>query len=326
MLHLLGQLARAWPDRRPIAARTVTTKSTTVGTIGKAGANIMSLYVQDQWQIGDRLTLNLGVRTENENVPTFRPEIQETRSSSGSPTRSRRASALRSTSRVTVVRSCMRATGATTTGRSTRSRAARSAAISGASSTARSTTRTIRSTRTTTTHPAVTSGGTAADCRDRRVPSSINNVDPDLKPMSQDSYSAGFDFEVNPRTVATIHYVHNNLIRTIEDLGGLVNGDEVYVIGNPGEGRTETSSGIGITADAGRSHAEAEAAVRRGRVRHQPSFLEQLVRQREPDHQPALRQLRWSGELGRNPHADDRRRRRRRLSSRRATPSVRAAT
>ena len=40
-----------------------------VGTIGKAGANITSLYVQDQWQIGDRLTLNLGLRTENENGP-----------------------------------------------------------------------------------------------------------------------------------------------------------------------------------------------------------------------------------------------------------------
>ena len=35
-----------------------------LGTIGKAGANIISLYIQDQWQIGDRLTLNLGVRTE----------------------------------------------------------------------------------------------------------------------------------------------------------------------------------------------------------------------------------------------------------------------
>ena len=27
--------------------------------------------------MGNRLTLNLGVRTENEKVPTFRPEIQE---------------------------------------------------------------------------------------------------------------------------------------------------------------------------------------------------------------------------------------------------------
>jgi hypothetical protein len=56
--------------------------------------------------------------------------------------------------------------------------------------------------------------------------------------MSQDSFSAGFDFELNPRTVATVHYVHNNLNRTIEDLGALVNGNEVYLLGNPGEGTT----------------------------------------------------------------------------------------
>ena len=38
--------------------------------------------------------------------------------------------------------------------------------------------------------------------------------------MSQHSYSAGFDFDVNARTVATIRYVHNSLIRTVEDLAG----------------------------------------------------------------------------------------------------------
>ena len=89
---------------------------------------------------------------------------------------------------------------------------------------------------------------TASGCRDRRA-TSIENVDPDLKPMSQDSYSAGFDFEVNPRTVATIHYVHNNLVRTIEDLAGIVDGDEVYVIGNPGEGITANHARVGVTAD-----------------------------------------------------------------------------
>jgi hypothetical protein len=73
------------------------------------------------------------------------------------------------------------------------------------------------------------------NCRDRRVPS-FDTIAEGIKPMSQDSTSAGFDFELNPRTVATIHYVHNNLNRTIEDLGALVNGNEAYLIGNPGEG------------------------------------------------------------------------------------------
>ena len=45
------------------------------GVQGEAGANIMSLYVQDQWTIGDRLTLNLGLRAEDEAVPSFREGV-----------------------------------------------------------------------------------------------------------------------------------------------------------------------------------------------------------------------------------------------------------
>ena len=43
----------------------------------RAGSNIHSLYVQDQWSVNNRLTLDVGLRTENEVVPTFRPDIQK---------------------------------------------------------------------------------------------------------------------------------------------------------------------------------------------------------------------------------------------------------
>ena len=46
-----------------------------IGTKGATGANILSLYAQDSWQIGSRLTLNLGIRTESEDIPSFRPDI-----------------------------------------------------------------------------------------------------------------------------------------------------------------------------------------------------------------------------------------------------------
>lgn len=41
------------------------------GTSGKASSKNQALFAQDSWQIGNRLTLNLGVRIENETVPSF---------------------------------------------------------------------------------------------------------------------------------------------------------------------------------------------------------------------------------------------------------------
>ena len=40
-------------------------------TQGDVSVNNIGLFLQDSWTIGRRLTLNLGVRTENEKVPTF---------------------------------------------------------------------------------------------------------------------------------------------------------------------------------------------------------------------------------------------------------------
>ena len=47
-----------------------------LGTSGRAAANIVHLYAQDQWTVGN-LTLNLGVRLENEKIPSFRPDLQD---------------------------------------------------------------------------------------------------------------------------------------------------------------------------------------------------------------------------------------------------------
>lgn len=75
--------------------------------------------------------------------------------------------------------------------------------------------------------------------RDRRVPN-FDSTDPEIKPMFQDSTSIGLEYQVGRNSALGVHYIHNDLGRTIEDLGGLVNGDEVYVIGNPGEGALGT--------------------------------------------------------------------------------------
>ena len=192
--------------------------------------------MQDQWQLGDRLTLNLGIRTEDETIPTFTPGSHRTTRidfSFGDKIAPRIGASydLFGTGRAKLYGSYGRYYDWT------KYELARGSfggdiwciyyrAIDDPN---------VPLTANLSNMPGRDLWRTPGGCRDRRG-LDFENVDPDIKPMSQDSYSAGFDFEVNPRTVATVHYVHNNLVRTIEDLGGLVDGNEVYVIGNPGEG------------------------------------------------------------------------------------------
>ena len=41
------------------------------GTVGLASSTNSAIYVQDSWQPTARLTLNLGLRMEKEDVPSF---------------------------------------------------------------------------------------------------------------------------------------------------------------------------------------------------------------------------------------------------------------
>ena len=85
-------------------------------------------------------------------------------------------------------------------------------------------------------------------CRDRRVPSFQDEIDPEIRPMSQDSLSLGFEHQLNRDSVLTVHYIHNDLRDTIEDIGFLnAQGDEGYLIGNPGRGSTAVQFATGAT-------------------------------------------------------------------------------
>ncbi len=63
----------------------------------------------------------------------------------------------------------------------------------------------------------------------------MTGVDPNMKPVQGRELTAGIDHELNPTTSLKLRYVHKWLVRTIEDLGTFINGEEVYLIGNPGE-------------------------------------------------------------------------------------------
>jgi hypothetical protein len=61
-------------------------------------------------------------------------------------------------------------------------------------------------------------------------------VDPDVKPYRQSEYTFEFQREVMRSTVFTARYLYRNLDETIEDAGVPTAAGEAYVIGNPGKG------------------------------------------------------------------------------------------
>ncbi|MCS7041810.1 MAG: TonB-dependent receptor [Bryobacteraceae bacterium] len=72
-----------------------------------------------------------------------------------------------------------------------------------------------------------------------RIPSNDPNdftVDPNLKPMKQRMFDIGYDYSLTSTLVASLRYTNRRLIRTIEDVGTLGPQGEIYYIANPGFG------------------------------------------------------------------------------------------
>ncbi|MBA2353492.1 MAG: TonB-dependent receptor, partial [Acidobacteria bacterium] len=68
-----------------------------------------------------------------------------------------------------------------------------------------------------------------------------NSVDPDLKPFKQQEAVIGFERELGSQMAASVRYVHKQVDRAIEDVGALdATQNEIYTISNPGFGRSAT--------------------------------------------------------------------------------------
>jgi hypothetical protein len=216
------------------------------GTHGSTGANQNYLYIQDHWRIHPRVTLSLGLRTEKEVIPSFRRDVQDTAFSFGFADKmAPRLGAswdVHGDGKLKVYGSYGRffdwvkyelARGTFGGDYWT----IRYRALD---------TTDVFSLNGNNTPGANLWNSTPGSFRDRRVPG-FQNIDPNIKPMGSELINAGVEYQLNSKTVVAARYVHNNLRSTIEDLGVLVNGDEVYKYANPGEGIASITPTSGLT-------------------------------------------------------------------------------
>jgi Carboxypeptidase regulatory-like domain/TonB-dependent Receptor Plug Domain len=216
-----------------------------IGTQGKASADIWSLYVQDQWTIRN-LTLNLGLRTEREVIPSFRKDIQETAFEFGYGDKlAPRLGAsydVFNDGRLKLYGSWGRYFDWT---KYEVSRGAFGADVWRVRYRSLDTTDAFSLSGTNT--PGRNLWNDEPDSfQDKRIPN-FDSVDPNLKPMSQDAFNAGFEYQLRGNAMLSVNYAHTNLRRTIEDLGVLVAGSEEYKYVNPGEGIAVTMNPSGLT-------------------------------------------------------------------------------
>jgi hypothetical protein len=216
------------------------------GFRGKAGADMASLFVQDEWRVKDRLTLALGVRAETEKIPTYRPDLQEyvLNFGVGDKVAPRFGASydIAGDGRAKLYGSWGRYFDWT------KYQLSRNALGSDFWKTY------YRALDTLDVYSLSLANMPGTDLwivpgsfRDQAVPG-FDKVDPSTKPTYLDSTSIGLERQVGTHGVFAIHYVHNDLKRVIEDVGTVTNGNRVLYITNPADGVAATMAATGLTA------------------------------------------------------------------------------
>jgi len=209
------------------------------GTIGDVHVNNLGLFFQDDWSVNSKLTLNLGIRTEREDIPSYVEGLGGIKFSFGDKFAPRAGFAydVKGDGK-------WKAYGSWGVFYDIMKLELPRGAFGGDKWIERYYTLdsldylTIGATPATGTFP-----GTFIEAVDFRIPSNdpscpeCGAIDSDLKPMRQQEIIGGLDHELAARVSLGVRYVHKQIDRGVEDVGVLDPGiGEVFYISNPGEG------------------------------------------------------------------------------------------
>jgi hypothetical protein len=215
------------------------------GTVGLAGSTNTALYVQDSWQPLSRLTLNLGLRLENEDVPSFAATAQAIKFGWGDKLAPRLGFAydVFGDGRMKIFASYGqfydRFKYQLPRGSFGGDRLLRYFFP-------------LADPNWTTYTRAYTLSHTLVGPLDFRVPSNDpadNRVDPNLKAARQTEFTVGTEYGLGRDIVLSGRYTRKQLDRTIEDVGFIdAAGNENFYIANPGLGVVSQPFAPGLPA------------------------------------------------------------------------------
>jgi carboxypeptidase family protein/TonB-dependent receptor-like protein len=238
-----------------------TSYQTGFATQGNVKSNVNGIFLQDQWAVNNRLTINAGVRTENENVPAYS-------NAEGVPSNPIDFKWKDKTAPRLGFAYDLKGDG--------RSKVYGSWGIfydifklnlpRGSFGGDKWTsyyytldTPNFESLRDSPQCPP-TCPGTFITSRDFRAVSVTAGLDVEepgqLKPMRTQELSFGYEHQLSTVMAASVRFVHKQLDRAIDDIGDLANGDEFYIIANPGEGIVDSfdiSTGTSVFKSQGYS-------------------------------------------------------------------------
>jgi hypothetical protein len=212
----------------------------TFGTVGNVSVNNIGLFLQDAWTVNNKLTINVGVRTEREDVPSYRTNLDGIKFSFGDKLAPRAGFAydVNGDGKWKVY-------GSWGIFYDVMKLELPRGAFGGDVWVEH------YYTLDTLEWPSVGVNGNFPgrflEDVDYRIPSNdpacpeCGAIDPELKPYKQQELVGGVEHELGPRFAIGARYVHKQVDRAIEDVGVIVPGiGEVFYIANPGEGVATT--------------------------------------------------------------------------------------